>query len=808
MQHVRSAHDAPPPLALIAVGLLAGATLGLQIALTRHFSFLYWHHFAFMIIGIGMLGFGAAGAWLAWSGGVPDGASAQRIAAGAAVLASLAIVGYLWIGPRFDFEPLDLLEDPAQFLRLLAIYTLVLLPFTGLGLAQGSLLAGYRAHSHRVYGADLLGAGAGCWLAVGLLCVVPATTALLLLGAAAAAAGALLAARQHRAIRWAAWAVVALLLILSATGWSARRAFLPAPSKDIAGPLREGSDVIEYTASSPTLRIDVTRPLSLPFYFGGDVAWPSGSPIPQVPTRLVFQDGSAPTVLVGIPDPQTADFLGRTSQGLPYQIRPSPRVCIIGAGGGPDVLIALHGGAREVTAVELNPQMMALGFERYRDFTFGLFHRPEVTPVIAEGRHFLARTRGGFDVIQMSGVDTFAALAAGAYAMSENYLYTVEAGQAMLRALAPDGLVSNSRWFEEPPRETLRLVHLLAVALTREGAPDPARHLFVIRGSEWGTTLMSKRPFTEVELESLRRWATRLGFKVALDPNGTGERPFVDLLHGSAAERRAFVRSYSFDLSATTDDRPFFFQFHRWRNLLRSPETTGGYVIARLPVGYAVLAASLIQMTLLSVVCILGPLWLRRSGLRGQRFRARRLAFFTAIGAGFMGVEITAIQIFTVFLGAPVYSMAVTLSALLVATGAGAWWAGLRRSSPRRLVRSAVGAVGAWVALTVLLLRPLLDATIEQPLFVRAAIVALWLLPAGLALGVPLPTAVRALAAEAPAFVPWAWAANACASVVASLLVVLLSMQIGFRGSLLTAAATYAVAYVVWRPTLGPDPVR
>lgn len=797
-------HPAPPPRAIVAVALLASAALGLQVALTRHFSFLYWHHFAFMIIGIGMLGFGAAGAWLARRGGVAGPEDALRLAGRGAFGSSVAIAFYLLVGPAVSFAPLAVLDDASQVVRLLAIYLLVLPPFAGLGLALGALLAGYRAHAHRVYGADLLGAGVGCLATVGLLGVLPAPTVLLAFGVVAAAGGALLAGGGAPSRRVAAWAWVAVLLALAAAGWAERRPFRPAPSKDIAGALgaAAGAEALEYSVSSATLRLDVTRPLSMPFYFGGDVAWPTDRPIPHVPTRLVFQDGSAPTVLVDVPDPAAPDFLGRTSQGLAYRIREAPRVCVIGAGGGPDLLIALHEGARAVTAVELNPQMLALGRERYREFTGDLFQRPEITPVLAEGRHFLARSDEHFDVIQMSGVDTFAALASGAYAMSENYLYTVEAGRALLGRLTPDGLVTVSRWILDPPRETLRLTEVFAEALRREGVTDPAAHLFVIRGRDWGTTLVSRRPFTAGELSTLRAWATGLGWSVALDPDGSGERPFVELIHGSPAERAAFLHDYPYDVSAPTDDRPFFFQFYRWGRLWNAPPSAGGYVITRLPVGYAVLIASLAQMLLLSLVFVLAPLWSARSGLRGQPRRAARLAFFVAIGAGYMGVEITSIQIFTVFLGAPVLSMAVTLAALLLTTGAGALWAGRGVRPPRAVVRNSVVAIAIWIVVSVLLLRELLEWTIAGPLVLRGLVVAAWLAPVGFALGAPLPTAVRALEREAPALVPWAWGANACASVAASLGVVLLSMQIGFRGTLLGAAGAYVLGYLAWRRTV------
>jgi spermidine synthase len=791
---------------------LAGATLGLQVGLTRHFSFLYWHHFAFMIIGIGMLGFGAAGAWLARGGGISDGPSAHARAAWASVCAALAVLGYLWLGPRVNFAPLQLLNDGSQFGQLLLLYTMILIPFTALGLAQGSIIAGYRAHAHRVYGADLVGASLGCLLTLGLLAIVSATTTLMLWGACAAVSGGLLSLDAQRARRMVPWLTVAVVLGLAASGWADARYFIPAPSKDIASLFRRSDGemrrdmYIEHTVSSSTVRLDVTRPRQWTFSFGGNVAWPparpGGSSQRILPVRWVFQDGAAPTILHALADPEGAEFLGLTNQSLAYQIRNEPRVCVIGAGGGADLLIALHHGARSVTAVELNPQMLALGRKTYRDFVHGLFQRHEITPIVAEGRHFLGRGDEQFDLIQMSGVDTFAALASGAYAMAEDYLYTVEAGQAVLRALESDGLFSSSRWYQEPPRETLRLVNVLAEALRREGVLNPANHLFVIRAETWGTTLMSRRPFTEAELETLRAWTADRKWTVALDPDGTGADPFVKLVHGTTSESGAFLRTYPYNVSPTTDDHPFFFQFYRWSNLISRPKTEGGYSITRLPVGYAVLGASLIQMVLLSTLCILGPLWSQRSRLRDQPHRARRFAFFAALGTGFMAIEITSLQAFTVFLGFPIYSMAITLAALLAATGAGALWAGRRNAAAVRLVRNALVGVTAWALLTAVLLDSVLAAAIGWPLPFRAVLVALWLLPVGLVLGVPFPTAIRALQAETPALVPWAWGINACASVLASLAVVLLSMQIGFRMTLMVAAGLYWCGYLCWRSTI------
>ena len=254
----------PPPRILAAVAVLAGATLGVQVALTRLFSFLYWHHFAFMIIGIGMLGFGAAGAWLARRGGVEPGTDCDRVAARAALAGAAGLVAYLALGSAVRFEPLALLDEPGQFFQLLALYALMLVPFSALGVAQGALLAGYRRFAHRVYAMDLVGAGLGCLGTLALLDAVSAPSALLVF--AALAAGCAVAIGQGEGIRdWLpAWAGAALALGLLMIGWADARPFAPAPSKELAdlypppGHPGHGRPFVDHTSSSATIRLDVS----------------------------------------------------------------------------------------------------------------------------------------------------------------------------------------------------------------------------------------------------------------------------------------------------------------------------------------------------------------------------------------------------------------------------------------------------------------------------------------------------------------------------------------------------------------------
>ncbi len=784
---VQAIDEASAPRRVVAcAALLSAAGLGLQIALTRLFSFLYWYHAAFLVVAIGILGLGAGGALLARRGLASREDGLALAAAGAAACA-LSLSVFWLLGARIDMEPLALLSDPAQPLRLMAIELLVLLPFTGLGLAQGALLSVFARAAPRVYAADLAGAALGCVASVALLSWLTPERALGAWGCVAAGAALLLARSRGARLAGAAGGALALGIAALTRPWH----FLPAASKGVRpflvapGAAAPGAPLIAETLPSALLRLDVTAPFTAPFLFNGALG--AGVVAPPLATRIVFEDGAAPTMLHDIADPAAAEFLGRTNQSLAYTVRKAPRVLVIGAGGGTDVAIALHHGAMSVTAVELNPALVRLVAETHADFVHRLYERRGVRVVVSEGRSFLARNREPFDVIQMSTVLTQAALSSGAYALSETYLYTVEAVETMLASLSKDGLVSSSDWYLEP-WQTARLVGIYAEALRRRGA-DPAAHLFVVHAGSCATTLVCNRPFSSEELATLRAWAEAQGWSVLVDPRVPPDPRLAGFADRDGAAAAAHLASLPVDLSPVTDDRPFFFHVFRWRSLLSGTKP---------PTGDGLLMFGLAQTALLSMLFVLAPMAGMRETAGSARSIARYLLVFALLGAGYIAVELAAIARFTVLLGTPVASLAVTLAALLAATGAGSAMVSRSALPARRWLLFACCGLAAWVSVTLLAGSALQRAALAWPLGARSLVVALWVLPAGLVLGTPFPASLRALEAESPPLVPWAWAVNACASVLAASVTVLFSMRFGFRAVLLSSVAIYAAAVPAW----------
>ena len=791
-----------------AIALLSASGLLLQVSLTRVLSLVAWHHFTYLIISLALLGIGAAGSFLTRWGRIGERSDLDGWIARWAWLFAVSTIASLVVVTRLRFEPIAIYQrgEWSQLLLLAVVEIAIAAPYFFAGAAMGAILAAARERVGAVYSADLVGGAGGCLLALALLNGPGGISAIAAASALAAIAAVVLAGRGARRAVYAATALVALSLAVTA----AMRDILPIrfpPSKLAAGHEAE----METIRWNVIARIDVTRPIL--GYSGFAAGLGRGYPKERFIVRTVFQDGAAPTYIV---NPLVAisemEILAYYLQGLPYVGYARPEVLVIGSGGGADVLIALHHGAARVTGVEVNPATAALLRTRYLVDSGYLVNRPDVEIRVAEGRHFLTAETRRFDVIQLSGVDTFTALSSGAYALTENFLYTVEAIHSYLDHVRPGGVVSVARWLLDPPRETLRLVSTALRALEERGESDaPSRFLIVgglpgKRFFPWAETLLKAEPFTQAEIEVYRRWSEERGFTVLYDPFETRENVFDRLIRADAAGRDRIVDTYVYDISPSTDDNPFFFQFYRWRNLLRTRDTapssaTGVALrtprLGELPIGLVVLFSSILLIVVLSVGLIALPLRRGAETLRGAPWRWGVVAYFALIGLGFMFVEIALLQKLTVFLGGPTYSMAVTLSSLLLFTGMGAALSSrVRGDLGRALGWRIAGLVGVLAAVWVFLeigvprLLGLGHAT-------RCVVAVGAIAPMGLVLGIPFPVGLRLVGGLEERLVPWAYGINGCASVLGGMLCIVVGMAAGLSVAWGCAVLLYVLAAAV-----------
>jgi len=509
-----------------AIFLLAASVLILQVSLTRIFSVMTYHHFTYLIIGLALLGFGAAGTVLSvnrrFSGETLD----SGLLAHCAWLFSVATMVCFLAITRTRFEAMDIhfYHDYAQLFGLVMLLVFTVIPLGMGGLCIGYLISKSGDSINRVYFSDLAGAGCGSLASIFAINYLGAPAAILAVALLACLAAMLVGWRIDGRRRWhyPLTGVVAAGLAAICVVWPNA---IPVPFPDSKLPDYHGSEFRWHVVA----RVDVLEPREGYYGFGGSLSREWDESKPPMNVRGVYQDGAAFTGIVDLEDTDPADYemLGYYMQGCAYVIRSSPRVLVIGPGGGVDVAMALHHGASQVTGVDINPWTIDYTANVFDEFAGGLYNRDNVEIVCAEGRHFLTSLTGTdetFDVIQLSGVDTFTALASGAYALSENYVYTEEAMHDYFDRLSEDGIVSFSRWLFAPPRETLRLALTAKSALHEMGAEHPDKHIMVIAApawkgrSPWADTLVKRTPFTRAEVDTLRKWCEKRRFDMLYEP--------------------------------------------------------------------------------------------------------------------------------------------------------------------------------------------------------------------------------------------------------------------------------------------------
>ncbi len=521
-----------PRLVYAGVFLLAFSILLFEIALTRVFAILMWHHLTYMVVSIAMLGFGAAGSLLtARKEGLRQG-GAERQLARLAVAYGFSVMLALCLVTTVRIDSLGLWQDLRNFFALLLLYLLITGPFLLGGLAIGTALTRYARQVNRVYFVDLVGSALGGALSVFVLQRLHAAEVIFVAGSAGVVAGFLFALQAGfgAALRSIPALVLALVVLGGATGGVPALGIPPlrwevplAPNKEIA---KFGEQNLETRLPSATSEVQITAHIDgMSPFMGGDFGAVDWRPVGH---RMVGQDGVAPTMLVeGAGRLEQFAFLDDTQAASAYRAFAArggadPDVLVIGVGGGVDVMVALQHGARHIDAVEINTAMLQMVTETYDTYLGGLFrpgahaYSDRIHLVHGEGRSFLRHGDRKYDVIQMSGVDSFTALSTGAYTLTESYLYTVEAVQEFYAHLEDGGYVNYSRFLlnhPRQPRETLRLAHIAYTALAELGVADPAAQIAVFCGQHWGSTMIKRGPFTAAEIDDLTQFAARQGFR-------------------------------------------------------------------------------------------------------------------------------------------------------------------------------------------------------------------------------------------------------------------------------------------------------
>lgn len=783
----------------LAVAFLSASTLAYEILLVRVFAIEQFYHFAYMAIGVAMLGFGASGTLVALAR--PQQERAARWFVWAAVLTPVALIASAALVHQVPLDATLLPWDDGQWPRLALVYLVLALPF---GVGALAVLLALTLEPQRtgwIYGASFLGAGLGAALAMAILWIVFPVRALAVpalvasLGAIAAAAVATTGRTLVRSCAWGTLLVSAAVFVEPL--W--RLNVTPYKGLPQVEAFPESRRVAERTSPLGwVVAVDASA-----FRHAPGLSLAYGGAFPRQ-TALFVDAEIAGAVSDWGGEAAARAILDWLPSTLPYALGERREVVVVGAGGGLEVWNALAHGAQRVKALELNPELVRLGLW-LDSAAVRAPHADRVEWAIGDARSYVAGSRERFDLITVGAGRGFGTSAAGVHALNEDFLHTEEAYVSYLERLSDDGVLAITRWLTVPPRENVRVILTAAEALRRHAPGALAGGLVVARSWATGTVLVKPSGFSSQDVERLAAWAEARRFDLDWYPgvdvpatrfNVMDEpvlyRAAAAAVAGSDSAAR-FAAAYPFDVTVADDARPYPHHFLRGRSLGSFLAGGRGSWLPFAEWGYIALLATLIQSVVVAGLLMLVPAAIRARG-SGRTSWLRLVGYFSAIGLAYLAAEVAAIQQFNLLLGHPVYAVAAVLTAFLICSGMGSAWSD-RRPATRGWV------VGAVLAGMLVLCAGLLLALIHllQPtlLLLRAAVAVVVLAPLAFLMGTPFPLGLRFLAGVDTGAVAWAWAANGFSSVVATPLAALIALEAGSQVLFLSAAAAYALAAVL-----------
>lgn len=787
--------------------LVSAATLMFELALTRLFSVTEWYHFAFLSVSVALLGYGSSGTLLA----LASANTRSRLASISALALPLSILGAYLIINRIPFDSYQLAWSRRQILYLVIYYLSLVVPFAASGFLVAHHLTLTPERSNSLYAANLIGSALG---GLGLVAAMPSLGGggSVMASVALAALGSTLTLQSKgcgRPIRLRlatgfTLALVPLALLLMVVPFPSTRLRL-SPYKSLSYALQASGARLAHQRWNLYSRIDVVESPQLHSAPGLSLTYRGRLP----PQHGLTIDGGNLSAIARRTDEEDTRYLAYLPSSVAYRLRPQASALILQPRGGTDVAVALHLGAKRVVAIEENPLIVGVVRDVYAGYTGMLYRDPRVTIQTESPRSALQRGERRFDIVQFSLADTYRPLAFGSYSLAEDHLYTVEALTRGLELLHPSGLLVITRWLQDPPSESLRACALLLSALTDSGASQPAQHLVAWRSWSTMTLLASPSPFREEDIALISRTCAQLAYDMVYYPGMQPQEAnlhsllpepayftaFRDLIY--ARDRRAFYRTRFYAVWPPTDDRPFFGHYFRWGQIPAILSQLGKTWRPFGGSGFLLVLMLLVLAALAAAILILLPLVLGPKRPRQTSHAWRVLTYFAALGLGYLLVEMPLMQQFILYLGQPALAFSVVLCALLAASGLGSMLA------PRLRLRAALPALVAAIALYSPLLRHVFEATLHVGLPARISIAILCLLPLGGLMGVPFAGGLRRIEDLAPGLTPWIWAINGSASVISSVLAVVLALSGGYRLVLALAAGCYLVATLSLWPLTG-----
>jgi len=812
MSHFSST-DKPNMRDLAAVAVISASVLGLEVALMHTLSISRWHHFAYLVVGIALLGFGASGTWLGLFSRqlLPHFSTWSR---GLTLALAISITLCYRLAETLPLNMRYLLFSGKQVFYLFCYQALIFLPFLLAGILIGLTLIRFSSSVHLVYGANLLGSGAGPILAVVLMMWSEPARLIQVAGLMVWTAVFLWRPEPETKDfrrKLGMPLLVGLLLLVELT-------LLPVPMRldphkmlaELQRWQKQGDAQHLITRHGPRARLDVFNSPRLHYTLFAGLTAKKAPPVQS----LLLANGDTAGPIFQIRDPAEAGILDHTPMSVAYRLLPGAKVLLLGETSGVNVWLARRFGATRITVVVENPQILKLFSGPLSSIGGSGFRGNDLEVHVASPRHFLEYSREHFDIIQVVGAESMAAGVSGLLSLHENYLFSVEGMARCLEHLTPTGLITITRGLQSPPRDNIKILATLVEAMEKMGIQRIGGHVAQLRNHLAVCTLAGREPLNPDQIRGIIEISNRLWLDIdvlsGFDPGS--RKPFNQLMNpegfkGSyyqlaasqlfSASREDFYQDWAFNVRPATDDRPYFFDFFRWRSLPRFIRSHGHHWFQRLELGYVVLVISLVQIVATAALLLLLPLflWARQSSTSPGRGLV--LCYFLFLGLGYLALEISLMQRFTLLMGDPLFSVVVVLSGFLFFSGCGSLCSQRWVSSPLRAITVSGLGIALFAPLVLLLSHSLVGFVATWNTLGRFLLTLALLTPLAFLMGWPFPAGMRLLENWSEPLLPWAWGMNGFASVAAAPLTVLLAMSLGFRMVLALAVVSYLSALIL-----------
>lgn len=780
-----------------SVGFLSAAIIAFQLALMQILSIIQWYHFAYMIISVALLGFGAAGTVLSIF-------RKTFIKHAEAILPLLMIGSGIAMALVTDisqtffirFDSYLLFAEYSQAGKLLLTYLLFFIPFFLGALAIGLIFVKYADDIGKIYFANLFGSGAGGIFALVLIWLLfpkqlPAFISLLPL-----LAGIVIIPDKKRFLH-AGFALTAAIIIT----WKLLHPpqLVLSQYKDLSKTLLLPQAEIKLEKTSPYGLIQMVSAPVLRYAPGLSLTAQKTAKVKMA----VFINGDWFSAVTDESKTDTAVILDYTTMALPYIMTVRNHVLVLRAGTGIDVAHALSHDAKSVVAVEPNSIIVSILKKELAPLTDSLFYNSKVSFHNIESRTFLLTDTARYDLITLPVAGTFGG-SAGLYALQEQYIFTKEAFLEMWFKLNEGGAICVTSWMDYPVRNPLKILATMSEVLTDLHINNPKDHIAAIRS--WGTItfVMTKSPLQDQEIRNTRNFCETMMFDPAVLPGlHAGERARYNQFQDSSffeyvdsifsPKRDHFYSDYDFNIRPATDNKPYFSQFIKWKSLSRLAGFFGNRTIPFFEIGYLIVVITLIQISIASFVLILLPLFKLD---RKEKNKFWIILYFSGIGLGYMFVEMVFIQRFILYFGSPVYSASAVITSLLIFSGMGSYASNYFLLKRKRLLM-VFGIIVSMLFVYSFILTPVLQQTVHFKLPFKLLLVFLLIAPLAFCMGIPFPAGITHLSKMNAAQIPWAWGLNGCVSVISTALATIVAVEMGFTCVMLFAALAYSLPFIV-----------